>query len=469
MNKSVRVRFAPSPTGHLHIGGLRTALFNWLFAKHHEGVFLLRIEDTDQERSKDEYTQAIYEAFAWVGITSDEKPLIQSQRFSIYQTIADFLIDQKKAYRCACLPEEVEARARQAGFVGEYHGGYDGFCRNRAIEKTSATAIRFIIPEYIQTLSWDDAIRGLISFDRDQLDDFVIVRSDGTPTYNFCVVIDDHESRITHVIRGEDHISNTPKQIALYKALEYEIPVFGHIPMILGSDGNKLSKRDGAVDVVAYRSMGYLPDALINYIARLGWAHGDQEIFTQKELIQYFTLNAVGKKPSIFDYTKLEWLNSLYMRAKTPEELVSLIISSVNNQYMLMLASWSDIQKYKVVELYKERAKNLLELNDMIIDLYNGPSDYIQKDIEQYVTHNTSELFSIIITFLKEHEITQMQDFIKNLCKDYDLKLAVLAQPIRIALTGKTMSPGIFDLFLLLGKDESIKRLTLFNKYILNN
>ena len=317
MNKAVRVRFAPSPTGHLHIGGLRTALFNWLFAKHCGGTFLLRIEDTDLERSKDEYTQAIYQAFAWVGITSDEQPLIQSQRFSIYKEVAEDLISQEKAYRCACTPEQVEARARQAGVTGEYHGGYDGYCRFKEIEETEKTAIRFVIPESTQTFSWHDAIRGVISFDRSQLDDFVIVRSDGTPTYNFCVVIDDHASAITHVIRGEDHISNTPKQIALYQELGYEVPVFAHIPMILGSDGNKLSKRDGAVDVVAYRGIGYLSDALVNYIVRLGWAYGDQEIFTQEELIKYFTLEAVGKKPSVFDFTKLEWLNSLYMRART--------------------------------------------------------------------------------------------------------------------------------------------------------
>ncbi len=466
MNKSVRVRFAPSPTGHLHIGGLRTALFNWLFAKHHEGTFLLRIEDTDQERSKDEYTQAIYEAFAWVGIKSDEKPLIQSERFDIYQKVAEYLISQKKAYHCACLPEEVEARARKSGFIGEYHGGYDGFCKERFLQKSDATAIRFVIPEHIQTLSWHDAIRGLISFDRDQLDDFVIIRSDGTPTYNFCVVIDDNASAITHVIRGEDHISNTPKQIALYKELGYEIPVFGHIPMILGPDGNKLSKRDGAVDVVAYRSMGYLPDALINYIARLGWAHGDQEIFNQKELVQYFTLEAVGKKPSVFDYTKLEWLNSLYMRAKTAEELISCILLSVNSEFLLMLQSWTESQRCKAVELYKERTKNLVELNAVISDFYTGPLEYVQDDIDQYVTHETSQLLTIVIDYLKEHEINEMHDFIKNLCKDRALKLVVLAQPIRIALTGGATSPGVFDLLTLLGKDQSIKRLTLFNEKI---
>ncbi len=459
MNKGVRVRFAPSPTGHLHIGGLRTALFNWLFAKHHGGTFLLRIEDTDLERSKDEYTQAIYQAFAWVGIHTDEQPLIQSQRFSLYKEIAEDLISQEKAYRCACTPEQVEARARQAGVVGEYHGGYDGHCRFKEIEESQGTAIRFVIPEHTQTFAWNDAIRGIISFERSQLDDFVIIRSDGTPTYNFCVVIDDYASAITHVIRGEDHISNTPKQIALYQELDYALPVFAHIPMILGADGNKLSKRDGAVDVVAYRAMGYLPDALVNYIVRLGWAYGDQEVFTQEELIKYFTLEAVGKKPSVFDYTKLEWLNSLYMRSCTAEMLRDLIVATIDTAFLEKLAPWSLDEILKAVTLYKERTKNLVELANVIVALRHAPTEYIETDIAACTTSETPQHLTDIIDMMGAHSMVELHDCVKNYCKDKGFKLVAIAQPIRIALTGGATSPGIFDLLTLLGKEESIIRL----------
>ena len=468
MNKAVRVRFAPSPTGHLHIGGLRTALFNWLFAKHHDGTFLLRIEDTDQERSKDEYTQAIYQAFAWVGIQSDEQPLIQSQRFSIYKQVAEDLICAGKAYRCVCTPEQVEARARQAGITGEYHGGYDGYCKDKNVQESITAGIRFVIPQHIPTFYWDDAIRGSISFDKSQLDDFVIVRSDGTPTYNFCVVIDDHASAITHVIRGEDHISNTPKQIALYLELGYDVPVFGHIPMILGSDGNKLSKRDGAVDVVAYRAMGYLPDALVNYIARLGWAHGDQEVFTQQELIQYFTLEAVGKKPSVFDYAKLEWLNSLYMRARTPQDLVTLIVSSIDKDFLTKVSDWSQETLYNVIALYQERTKNVVELADMIIGLHHGPIEYVEADILTHTTADTALLLGDLIELIYAHEMNQLHDVIKQFCKDRTLKLVAVAQPIRIALTGGTTSPGVFDLLTVLGKSQSILRLQALQKKLLH-
>ena len=458
MNNNVRVRFAPSPTGHLHVGGLRTALFNWLYAKHSKGVFLLRIEDTDQERSKDEYTQAIYQALKWVGIQTDEEPLIQSQRFHIYNGIAQQLIQEQKAYYCSCTPEQVEERIRAQGLVGEYHGGYDGYCR---IQHGTQGAIRFVIPD-LQTFSWDDGIRGLISFERTQVDDFVIVRSDGTPTYNFVVVIDDHESGITDVIRGEDHISNTPKQIALYYSLEYVVPRFSHIPMILGADGNKLSKRDGAVDVVAYRAMGYLPEALINYIARLGWAHGDQEIFTQDELINFFALEAVGKKPSVFDYTKLEWVNSFYMKKKTPEQLVSLIIASVDHDFLNKVELWSESVVYKTIALYQERSKTLVELANYVIGFYRTPSEYLQKDIEENITPSTPVLLSQILEILHTHDMQLVPDAIKQLCKTQTIPLKSIAQPIRIALTGVATSPGVFDMLLILGKQESINRLHAF-------
>lgn len=457
---SVRVRFAPSPTGHLHIGGLRTALFNWLFARHTNGSFLLRIEDTDLERSKDEYTQAIYQAFAWVGITSDEQPLIQSQRFEIYKAIGQQLLSQQRAYWCTCTPEQVEARVRQAGFTGDYHGGYDGHCRDKGYAHTSAAALRFTVTaSESQPFVWDDAIRGTISFERDQIDDFIIIRSDGTPTYNFCVVIDDNASAITHVIRGEDHISNTPKQIALYQALGYTIPVFGHIPMILGPDGNKLSKRDGAVDVIAYQTMGYLPEALLNYIARLGWAHKDQEIFTVSELIEHFSLEAVGKKPSVFDYTKLAWLNGVYLRAADDAYLVERARALQSDVFERVIQAWSSEQVCAAIALYKERCATLCELIEAIVALYEGPTAYNQQDLTTHIDGTTRTLLDKVIAVIEAAEPDHFKQQLQDLCKQEGIKLGGIAQPIRIALTGCASSPGVFELIKVLGKDVVVQRL----------
>ena len=292
----VRVRFAPSPTGHLHIGGLRAAIFNWLFARHHKGTFLLRIEDTDRERSKQEYTDAILDAFAWMGITSDEPLIIQSERINAHIVVIKKLLEEGKAYRCYCSQEEVLQRHVDAG--GDAHFvKYDGKCRfQTSQDRVGEHVVRFAIPSSVQHISFDDMIRGPITVASDELDDFIIARSDYSPMYNFVVVVDDAFMKITHVIRGEDHISNTPKQILLYQACGYEIPQFAHAPNILGPSGKKLSKREAAASVLEYRTMGYLPQALCNYLVRLGWSHGDQEVFSEQELIACFSLDAVGKK-----------------------------------------------------------------------------------------------------------------------------------------------------------------------------
>ncbi|MBA3071139.1 MAG: glutamate--tRNA ligase, partial [Nitrospirae bacterium] len=310
----VRVRFAPSPTGHLHIGGVRTALFNYLFARHNNGKFILRIEDTDRTRSTDEYIETIIEGMKWLKLEWDEGPFRQTDRFDVYRNYVDKLLKEGNAYYCYCTPEELEQRRKEA-LAQEKSPKYDGRCRNLTKIQDSSRisrdkiqeknpAIRFKMPQEGQTVV-HDLIRGKVIFENDQLDDLIIMRSDGTPTYNFTVVVDDVDMNITHVIRGDDHLNNTPKQIHIYKALGYDIPLFAHLPMILGADKARLSKRHGATSVMAYKDMGYLPDALVNYLVRLGWSYGDQEVFTREELIKYFSFENVGKSSAVFNPEKL--------------------------------------------------------------------------------------------------------------------------------------------------------------------
>ena len=304
----VRTRFAPSPTGFLHIGGARTALFNWLYARHGGGDFILRIEDTDTHRSTAAYSQAIIEGLAWLGLNPDEGPIYQSGRFERYRAVADTLIGQGSAYRCYCTPEELEERRNEQIRRGE-KPRYDGHCRDVTAPRPGvAPVVRFRTPQEGR-VGFTDLVRGVIDFENAELDDLVILRSDGTPTYNFGVVVDDHDMEITHVIRGDDHINNTPRQIHIYHALGLPLPKFAHLPMILGPDGSRLSKRHGAVSVEQYRLDGFLPEAMVNDLVRLGWSHGDQEIFSTDEMIQYFDLTAISRSPAIFNRDKLTWLN----------------------------------------------------------------------------------------------------------------------------------------------------------------
>lgn len=461
-DKNVRVRFAPSPTGNLHVGGLRTALFNWLFAKHNKGTFLIRVEDTDKERSKIEHMHAQLEALEWVGITSDEKPLLQSERAEIYQKILVQLLEEKKIYRCTCKPDEIEERVRAAGITGD-HYGYDGFCRDRDRQghRDRPAVLRFALPKDFTEITINDLIRGKVVFKKEQLDDFIIVRSDGSPTYNFVVVVDDNASHITHIIRGEDHLSNTPKQMLLYQACGYELPLFAHIPMILGPEGNRLSKRDGAINVLAYREAGYLPDALLNYMVRLGWSHGDQEIFTPQQLVELFSLKAIGKKAAIFDYAKLEWVNSVYMQEASGTSLLNTITEYVDPEWRNKVQQWTDAQIAQAIEIYKERVKTVGHLVQVLVELYNGPSEYAKEDIGKWMTTAACGLLDRLIVVLEEQnfEKENLKEIIKAFCKEHEIKLVIIAQPIRIALTGGTMSPGVFDLLVLLGKQESITRL----------
>lgn len=462
----IRVRFAPSPTGHLHIGGLRSAIFNWLFARHNNGKFLLRIEDTDVERSKQEYTDSILASFAWMHIDWDEPVVIQSQRATRHAEIAQQLLAQGKAYLCTCSTEQVHERlSKQPGFDPNFIK-YDGYCRNK---NNKTGAVRFRIPDSIKSVDFTDLIRGHISIGTDQLDDFILVRSDGTPMYNFVVVVDDADMHISHVIRGEEHIANTPKQILLYQAGNFKLPQFAHLPMILGPDGSKLSKRDAATGVFEYRTMGYLPDALFNYLVRLGWAHGDQEVFTKDEMIKYFSLEHVGKKGAIFDQNKLDWINGVYMRAVSDQELFEIIQKDVCSTLLSDLPRWHQNTILLLINIYKQRAKTLRELVDDIKAFYNAPKEYAVEDIAQWVMPATSQELQEVMVLINQIEpflADALSHAVKDFAKIKNIKIVAIAQPLRIALIGKSSGPGVFDLMAVLGKHETLERIEKFVKYI---
>lgn len=460
-NSEVRIRFAPSPTGHLHIGGLRSALFNWLFARHCGGKFLLRIEDTDLERSKAEYTESILQAFAWCDITSDEPIVIQSARKKEHLVVAHDLLAKGAAYRCYCTQEELQSRlgasAAEGGFVH-----YDGKCRDVTTLLDKPFVIRFKVPHDREAVVVHDLIRGDISFPLKTIDDFIIVRSDGSPMYNFVVVVDDAYMRISHIIRGEEHLVNTPRQILLYEACGYAMPQFAHVPLILGADGSKLSKRDAATAVIDYKKDGYLADALCNYLIRLGWSHGDQEIFTREEMIRYFSLEHVHKSGAIFDKNKLDWMNHMYMKQASPETLVHYIVRDIDPAFRMHMAAWSDDVVYHLVQLYKERVKTLAELRTEMFRLYNKPA--VDELSVQHITSQQHAALEFLVKHLSESKYArqELEALVKQICLQMNMRMPDIAQPIRLALTGSATAPGIYDLLLALGKEESIARLQAF-------
>ncbi|BDC34637.1 glutamate--tRNA ligase [Candidatus Dependentiae bacterium Noda2021] len=465
-HKSIRVRFAPSPTGHLHIGGLRAALFNWLFARHNKGTFLLRIEDTDVERSKDEYTKALLEALEWADVISDEPIVIQSERIQEHRSLVADLLKQGKAYYCTCTTDDLHARLKEQGHDVLFTK-YDGYCRTR---NNQQGAVRFSIPDDITSVEFDDVIRGHITVGRDQLDDFIIMRTDGTPMYNFVVVADDAFMKISHVIRGEEHISNTPKQILLYHALGYELPIFAHLPLILGPDGNKLSKRDAATAVVDYKSAGYLPDALVNYLVRLGWAHGDQEIFSRSEMIDLFTLEAVSKKGAIFDHKKLDWLNASYIRNTDNHALLDRINSDVDTGFSKAIARWSQDQMNALLDMYKQRSHTLKELVQQIVHVASLPREYVATDVAQWITPEIKNQLPEIAALITQHaaQTDQAAQAIKDWCKQHNVKLVAIMQPLRIAMIGSSSGPGVFDLMAVLGTQETVNRINALINYLNN-
>ena len=471
-NSEVRVRFAPSPTGHLHIGGVRAAMFNWLFARNAGGKFLLRIEDTDLERSKQEYTDSILEALAWCGLDYDEPPVIQSERIESHKQVVRQLLEEGKAYCCYCTPEEIAERQKVRNGHSDLFSMYDGACWECNQSETGDEkqfVVRFKVPREKEKIIFEDLIRGTITFDVDQFDDFIIARSDGTPMYNLVVVLDDAHMSVSHVIRGEDHISNTPKQIMLYQACGLSVPQFAHLPLILGPSGDRLSKRDAATSVLDYRKNGFLPEALFNYLVRLGWSHGDQEIFSRQEMISHFSLNQVGKKGAIFDPVKLAWLNGVYIRETKDSELLERTVSDVEPALYKKLTGWTEEQILTLIGLYKDRVKTLDEMIGQLVLLHNGPQKFDIDAVQKWVKPETSQHLKKLIDLfgdIDQFSEKNLSEQIKVLCKLLGIKLVALAQPIRIALTGTSASPGIFALLSIVGKQTSLDRLNGLLEYL---
>jgi glutamyl-tRNA synthetase len=469
---TVRVRFAPSPTGALHIGGARTALYNWLFARHHGGQFILRIEDTDRERSTLESNQAIFHGLDWLGLDWDEgphaegphAPYFQTQRQDIYHKHIEQLVNDGKAYYCFCTTEELKKK-REAAEANKAAPRYDGQCRHlTAAEVKSRLAsgqpkvVRFSLPQVGDT-TVSDLIRGLVVFKNEVLDDFVILKSDGFPTYNFACVIDDHLMEITHVIRGDDHLSNTPRQILLYQAFGWSLPKFAHIPMILGKDKARLSKRHGATSVIAYRDIGYLPEAVLNYIAKLGWGYRDQEVFTREELIEKFTLEGISKGPAVFDPDKLNWLNGKYIRSILPERLVNLC------EPLLLAAYGPQDLAYlkKVVMAYHDRLVLIPDIVNLSSYFFQDTFEYDpagkEKHLQTEEGKKVLELLKARLTALEPFTKDQIEPVFKTLAAELQIKLGQVIHPCRMALTGTLQSPPMYDVVEILGKERVVKRL----------
>ncbi len=464
--EKIRTRFAPSPTGFLHIGGARTALFNWLYARHHGGEFVLRIEDTDQTRSTDESTKAILNAMAWLGLNSDEGPYFQALRVDLHREMVLKLVKEEKAYYCICSAEELEAKRKQAIATGK-KPKYDGTCRDRKLSKSANSVVRFRGKQDGVTIV-EDLIKGNIIFNNEELDDLIIERSDGYPTYNFAVVIDDALMNITHVIRGDDHVNNTPRQILMYQALGFEVPKFAHVPMILGSDKTRLSKRHGATSVMAYKDMGFLPEALVNYLVRLGWSHGDQEIFSLAQLVELFSLDAVGKSPAVFNPEKLLWLNAHYLKNANSDRLLEEMKPLWPEGTNTSDAAFTK----KVIADLQPRTKTLVELaataDFYFADKVQYETQAAQKFLVPDVVANMKAIaaaISAVQTFSKEC----VEEFLKAFTVEHDIKFKVIAQPLRVALTGKTVSPSIDEVMVTLGKDRVIKRINDAIDYIASN
>jgi glutamyl-tRNA synthetase len=453
----VRSRFAPSPTGYLHIGGARTALFGYLFARGLGGKFILRIEDTDRERSTAAATEAIFEGLRWLRIDWDEGPVFQSQRTDLYRRRVRDLVERGRAYRCYCTPEELE-RKREAALPEGRRPGYDRTCRDRRDQPDRPFAVRFRAPEYGET-AFDDIIKGRVSFQNEELDDLIIARSDGTPTYNFCVVVDDHDMRITHVIRGEDHVNNTPKQIQLYQAMGYPVPAFAHVPLILGLDRSPLSKRHGATSVIAYRDLGFFPEAMLNYLVRLGWSHGDQEIFSLPELIEKFRIEDVGKSAGVFDMEKLQWVNSHYMKTLPLDRLVDGVKPFLEARGQREL---DDAWIAKMVTTLRERARTLLELVDNAHYYLGDEVEIDPKAAGKFLRPEARSLLADLTERLARSpswEASSIHAAFEGVMAERGLALGKVAQPVRVAVTGGTASPGIFEVLEVLGRERSLARL----------
>ena len=453
----IRTRFAPSPTGRLHIGGARTALFNWLLARNLGGKFILRIEDTDAQRSTDEYTQVILEAMEWLNLDWDEGPVYQSQRKDVHLEYIEKLLAEDKAYYCHCTPDELDERRQKAMAEGR-KPKYDGKCREKNLGPAPGAVVRFKSPISGST-HWNDLIKGPVSFDNTELDDLIILRSDGMPTYNMAVVVDDVTMGLTHIIRGDDHVNNTPRQIQLYEALGAPLPLFGHVPMILGPDKTRLSKRHGATSVQAYRDEGILPEALVNYLVRLGWSHGDQEIFSREELIEKSNLASVGRSAGVFDHEKLLWLNSHYIKESSPERLAGLAAP------LLEAKGYKGLDMdylAKAVVALQPRSRTIIELAEGVEFYLVDEVEYDPKAAKKFLKSDLMPIIDDLTGRLEAMEAFSeagLEQIFHDLVDVHQIKLGKIAQPVRVALTGKTASPGLFEVMDVLGRERVRERL----------
>ena len=459
-DSSMRVRFAPSPTGHLHLGGARTALFNFLLARHYGGTLVLRIEDTDRERSTEESIAAILEGLGWLDLSWDEGPFYQTERLDRYRELATVLLEKGHAYRCDCPPDLLESKRAEAMKQG-LPPRYDGRCRDRSVSPDRPHVLRFRTPDR-EPIVFDDLIRGPLSFDSAVLDDLIIIRTDGVPTYNFAVVVDDVDMKITHVIRGDDHINNTPRQIPIFRALGAPLPDFAHLPMIYGPDRTRLSKRHGATSVMAYREMGFLPQALVNYLVRLGWSHKDQEIFSREELIQYFDLDHVGSSPSVFNPEKLLWLNAHYIKNTPGSDLVALVKEALPPLPDPLPQASDPAHWSRVIDELKGRSKTVKELAQFALPFLDRSRSIDPEARKKVLTPaNSSVLEDLSLSFRALDDWTgeSLRNVFAQVGESLHLKLGELAQPVRVAITGKTVSPGIFEVLLLAGREIVLARM----------
>jgi len=475
---TVRVRFAPSPTGELHIGGVRTALFNWLFVRHHDGKMILRIDDTDRQRSSEQYLQTILDSMEWLGLDWDEGPRVegeygpyhQAQRLEIYQEEAERLLETGRAYLCFCTPEELAKQKEEDAKKG-LPPRYSGTCRNLSPEEIAKKkkaglnyVVRLVVPETGETVV-EDLIRGRVTFDNKIFDDFIIVKSDGFPTYNFASALDDARMEITHVIRAEEHLSNTPRQQIICRQLDLDTPLYAHVPMILAPDHSKLSKRHGATSVQEYKEMGILPEALVNYLALLGWSPGDdREIMDTDEMASLFSLERVGKNASIYDLKKLTWINSHYLRAKDKDEIGELAAPFLFRDGLIpgLLTEAEEQYMMTVIDLVREKVRTLQEVAEASVCYFKDEFPYDQAEVDKHfgsegadlILKEIGEAISEIEPFQKEI----IKEKLKNLSEKLKLPLAKINIPLRLAMTGRTMGPDLLDVMILLGKDRIVSR-----------
>ena len=450
-------RFPPSPTGYLHIGGARTALYSWLHARQNKGVFILRIEDTDLERSTQESVQAILDGMEWLGLDYDQGPYYQTERFDRYKEVVSDLLNSNDAYHCECSKErlnEIREKQKESGLKPKY----DGRCRDLNLSGNDKTVVRFKNP-LEGNVTIDDLVKGNIVISNHELDDLVIARPDGVPTYNLTVVVDDMDMKVSHVIRGDDHINNTPRQINILNALGAQLPFYAHVPMILGADGSRMSKRHSAVSVMQYRDDGFLPEALLCYLVRLGWSHGDQEIFTIEEMLTKFDIKNVSRSASTFDYDKLMWVNQEIMKEMSSEQLLARARWYFEQEQIIV----DDFQNSQdIVQLVRERCKTLIEIVEQSRFFFSEPEIFDDKALKKHIKTGTLEIINSLIESLDKLEVWTLEnikELLESVVKKHDVGFGKVAQPVRIAVTGSANSPSIDATLAILGKEKSIDRL----------